>query len=253
MGTTSRIMFMLCCLLALVGISHASNEEMRSYKVERGDNLTRIALKFGLPGYDQLVKANNIANPNLIYAGQLLKIPNGTSVVHGVAAKPQVLHKSATNIVDQADMVNEHAHASVPFFLSEVVLTTYGPAHVLSGLNVNRIRPRDAIALLFDEESEEVRNALLELVHTNDFVGISVGVGERYQKLLVAEGTIHTNVLQAQLINSGLPAQCYALENESNETKYLLVREMSSGNWYGEKIQGSDLSAPCSRDRTTKN
>ena len=43
------------------------------YTVQRGDNLTRIAEKYGTT-VQQIVKWNNIANPNLIYPGQVLRV-----------------------------------------------------------------------------------------------------------------------------------------------------------------------------------
>jgi LysM repeat protein len=45
-----------------------------TYVVQRGDTLSRIASRFGTT-VALLVQANNIANPNLIYVGQVLLIP----------------------------------------------------------------------------------------------------------------------------------------------------------------------------------
>lgn len=45
-----------------------------TYVVKRGDNLYRIALAFGLT-YQQLAQYNGIADPDDIYAGQVLRIP----------------------------------------------------------------------------------------------------------------------------------------------------------------------------------
>ena len=42
-----------------------------TYTVQRGDNLTRIARRFGVT-VNYLVRTNNIQNPNLIYPGQIL-------------------------------------------------------------------------------------------------------------------------------------------------------------------------------------
>ena len=50
------------------------SEDYKIYKIVKGDNLTRIAKEFGTT-VDTLVKLNNIANPNLIYADAELKIP----------------------------------------------------------------------------------------------------------------------------------------------------------------------------------
>ena len=46
----------------------------RTYTVRRGDNLYRIALRFGTT-VDALAQANGISNPDFIYAGQVLQIP----------------------------------------------------------------------------------------------------------------------------------------------------------------------------------
>jgi LysM repeat protein len=45
-----------------------------TYIVQRGDNLFRIALRFGTT-YEVLARVNGIANPRLIYVGQQLCIP----------------------------------------------------------------------------------------------------------------------------------------------------------------------------------
>ena len=46
----------------------------RVYIVQRGDNLSRIAAKYGVT-VNAIVRANNLKNPSLIYAGQRLVIP----------------------------------------------------------------------------------------------------------------------------------------------------------------------------------
>jgi len=48
--------------------------------VQRGDNLFRIALRYGTT-VQAIASANGIANPALIYVGQTLKIPSGTQPV----------------------------------------------------------------------------------------------------------------------------------------------------------------------------
>jgi nucleoid-associated protein YgaU len=47
----------------------------RKHIVQRGENLFRISLRYGVP-MEAIVKANNIQNPALIYAGQVLIIPD---------------------------------------------------------------------------------------------------------------------------------------------------------------------------------
>ena len=49
-----------------------------TYTVKAGDNLSTIALTYGTT-VDALVKLNQIKNPNLIYPGQVLKLPTNTN------------------------------------------------------------------------------------------------------------------------------------------------------------------------------
>ena len=45
------------------------------YKVEKGDTLYKIAREYNV-SIEKIVSLNNIKNPNLIYVGEILKIPN---------------------------------------------------------------------------------------------------------------------------------------------------------------------------------
>jgi LysM repeat protein len=53
-------------------------QQTSTYIVQPGDTLSRIAVRFGTP-LKELVKANNIKDPNLIYAGHTLNIPGSGS------------------------------------------------------------------------------------------------------------------------------------------------------------------------------
>jgi LysM repeat protein len=48
-----------------------------TYTVQRGDTLSQIALRFGTT-YQAIMQLNNLANPNLIFPGQVLIIKKGT-------------------------------------------------------------------------------------------------------------------------------------------------------------------------------
>ena len=52
----------------------ASGTTQKTYKVVKGDNLTKIAKKYGTT-VDVLVKLNGIKNKNLITVGQIIKLP----------------------------------------------------------------------------------------------------------------------------------------------------------------------------------
>ena len=47
---------------------------MVRYMVQSGDTLGNIAVKYGT-SVDAIVRANGIRNPNMIYKGQILRIP----------------------------------------------------------------------------------------------------------------------------------------------------------------------------------
>jgi LysM repeat protein len=49
-----------------------------SYRVKWGDTLSKIAAQFGV-NIQSIISANNISNPNLIYADQVLQIPDGNA------------------------------------------------------------------------------------------------------------------------------------------------------------------------------
>jgi LysM repeat protein len=58
-----------------------------NYVVQPGDTLNSISRKFGVSS-QEIAEANGLVNPNLIYAGQVLKIPTSTP-----ETPPQVTHK----------------------------------------------------------------------------------------------------------------------------------------------------------------
>jgi LysM repeat protein len=55
------------------GGGSSSGGSTKTYTVKKGDTLSGIAAKFGTT-YQKIAKDNNIANPNLIYPGQVLVI-----------------------------------------------------------------------------------------------------------------------------------------------------------------------------------
>lgn len=56
-----------------------------SYTVVKGDTLSGIAAKYGTT-YQKLAEENGIKNPNLIFPGQIIKIPGADSSASGAAA-----------------------------------------------------------------------------------------------------------------------------------------------------------------------
>ncbi len=90
-----RLLLILIVIgLAVLPTAASHAQSANTYTVQPGDNLYRIALKFGTT-VAAIQQANGIANGNLIFVGQVLQIPTGsapvppTSVPGSATAVPQ--------------------------------------------------------------------------------------------------------------------------------------------------------------------
>lgn len=93
-----------------------------TYVVKKGDTLSGIASKYGTT-YQKLASYNNIADPNKIYAGQVIQIPNGSTSNSS----------SETYIVKKGDTLSE---------IAEKYGTTYKKIASDNGIaNPNKIYP----------------------------------------------------------------------------------------------------------------
>jgi len=79
---TLRYLFLLCALFSTLATGFTASAEEgtkpATHVVARGETLSRIATRYGV-ALAELVAANTIANPDLIYAGQVLTIPASDS------------------------------------------------------------------------------------------------------------------------------------------------------------------------------
>jgi lipoprotein-anchoring transpeptidase ErfK/SrfK len=86
----ARMLTVVVVLLAGLLWPQAAHAESKTHVVRRGENLFRIAQRYGTT-VQAIASANGIRNPNLIYAGQRLRIPGKSSgsgsVVTGGAGK----------------------------------------------------------------------------------------------------------------------------------------------------------------------
>lgn len=77
-GMGSAYAFRGCIVNPAIGdIHYVEPSKLTTYTVQAGDTLSGIASKYGTT-YQELARINNIANPNVIYPGQVLKINGGT-------------------------------------------------------------------------------------------------------------------------------------------------------------------------------
>ena len=84
----------------------AQAKEEGYYTVVLGDTLGKVSNRFGV-SVDQLVKLNNIDNPNLIYVGTVLKVSENA------AAKAEVTVAKAENAVAKATVVENTTEKTV--------------------------------------------------------------------------------------------------------------------------------------------
>src|SRR5690606_16464754 len=68
--------------------SKTNSSSVTTYTVKRGDTLSHIAKRFGTT-VNELVRLNNIKNPNLIFPGQELKINGSASSKSTSSSKAQ--------------------------------------------------------------------------------------------------------------------------------------------------------------------
>lgn len=153
---------------------------MKQYTVVRGDNLSKIALREGLRTWSELYNhpANeafrrNRPNPNLIFPGDIISIPNP-----GSAARPQrPLARQTTSPParqttippaiarqDEADLKRQafeiarqklRSNADLKLFLTSSVKSLWSYYSMISFINrlqvsdIDRMRQRGVLALLF--------------------------------------------------------------------------------------------------------
>jgi LysM repeat protein len=97
-GTMRRITILgvtLVLFLALAAPAFAQGPVV--HVVQRGENLFRIGLRYGV-SVDALTAANNLSNPRRIYAGQRLVIPTG-----GRSTAPAVPTTSRVHVVQRGE------------------------------------------------------------------------------------------------------------------------------------------------------
>ena len=104
MNRTHRIALIVIVAAALsIAIPAAAQTGNVQHVVQRGETLFRIALRYGVT-VDSLVSFNGLANPNRIYAGQTLLIPNGSpSAPAAPAAAPVASGSGATHVVQRGE------------------------------------------------------------------------------------------------------------------------------------------------------
>lgn len=93
----SRLLVVIFFSLLFILPTFAQEGQSGTHVVQQGENLFRIALRYGVD-MNELARANNITDPAQIYAGQVLVIPNlsapdaGSEIVNPLVATAPVIH-----------------------------------------------------------------------------------------------------------------------------------------------------------------
>jgi len=92
-----RWLITILVLILLTSLSALAQDESGTHTVQSGENLFRIALRYGVD-MNELASVNNITNLTQIYAGQVLVIPglesadNGDTIDNPLVAAAPIIH-----------------------------------------------------------------------------------------------------------------------------------------------------------------
>ncbi len=101
----------------------------QSYTVQPGDNLYRIGLKFGV-AWPRLAEANNLANPRLIFPGQVLCLPEvGATPAPTTTPAPTSQAPSTATSTPQTGTIPAITIVSVTPGLTVTIQTANFPSH----------------------------------------------------------------------------------------------------------------------------
>jgi LysM repeat protein len=108
------------------------------YTVKAGDNLYRIGVAHGVP-WPQIAAANNLANPNLIFVGQVLCIPvAGTAAPTATGPTPTRTNTPAATatVAATATPAATAAPSATPGAVPTFAIPTFSIVGVQAGQNV---------------------------------------------------------------------------------------------------------------------
>lgn len=143
----------------------------RSYRVEAGDSLSRIAARFGVE-VAALVSHNGLSNPDLLEVGQTLRIPGDSAIEPAAKAAPVAAPRSP------------HSAATAPPAVSS------GPPAAPGALD-----QIDALLAMADEELSEAR--FERALHTSLAVERLLGPAGDSESAEVAARRVRMEVVRA--------------------------------------------------------
>lgn len=156
-----------------------------SYTVKAGETLSGIAARFGTT-YQALAALNGLANPNLIYPGQVLKLTASTSIEPPVSSVPAV----NTYTVKPGDTLSA---------IAAKFATSYQQLATLNKISdPNKIFPGQVLRLSASTElPKPVQNTTYTVKAGDTLSGIAAKYGTTYQRLAEINGISNPNLIYA--------------------------------------------------------
>ena len=154
---------LICALFFLVTLGIASSAEAVEYEVQPGDNLTQISTTWGTT-IQAIVNANNsITNPDIIYVGQTISIPE-------------------MNIAPDVATVNVASSTDEKIFLWKKP-------------GGNKCTKCDATRFIEKNYPSDVTTMLAEKVIMGDYTIIGINSGDHFDAMLFGKNKTVRNVV----------------------------------------------------------
>jgi LysM repeat protein len=100
-----------------IGVGYTPDDVAVTHVVQRGETLFSIASRYGVPTW-VLAQVNNVSNPSLLYAGQVLTIPSNSVLYAGLAGASPSNKAIIVDVSDQRVYVYENGQLIWTFIAS---------------------------------------------------------------------------------------------------------------------------------------
>ncbi len=199
----------ICALFCLVTLGIASGAEAVEYEIQPGDNLTKISTTWGTT-IVAIVDANtSITNPDIIYVGQTISIP-----------EMNIVSNVATVIVARST--------------DDKVFLWKKPGG-------NKCIKCNATRFIEKNYPNDVTTMLAEKVIMGDYTIIGINSGDHFDAMLFGKNKTVRNVVATFTDGHVESAREYAIELEGK--RYALILPDICGNW-AKQVTDAPIAPP---------
>ena len=165
--TVKRIM--TAALSIIMVLSVAPMAMAGEYVVQKGDNLSKIAPKYNTT-WRNLAEINKLANPNLIFPNQILKVPDLEIQKPVVPIAPEIVEAVGLISLDVADItLNNNI---TPAFSQDITEYTMNVQSDIYGVKVFPVASEGAVVTVNGETVEGANGIVISLLQTSEYYGI---------------------------------------------------------------------------------